>query len=46
MKKIILILVVTFIVILFVRYLFDDIDYCLDKGGRWNYYENKCEMND
>ncbi|MBR5303635.1 MAG: hypothetical protein IKU37_02280 [Candidatus Gastranaerophilales bacterium] len=46
MKKIILILVVTFIAILFVRYLFSEKDYCLDKGGCWNYHENKCEMND
>ncbi len=46
MKKIFAILIVLLIIVLFliINYLFDDIDYCLDKGGRWNYQENKCEM--
>ncbi len=43
MNRIFIILAITFIFILIINYLFDDTDYCLDKGGRWNYQENKCE---
>lgn len=45
MKKIILFFTVIFILFLSIQFLFNEKDYCLDKGGCWNHHENKCEMN-
>ncbi len=45
MKKIFAIITIIFALILILNYLFDDVDYCLDKGGCWNYQKKQCEMN-
>jgi len=46
MKKIILFFIAIFILFLVIQCLFDNIDFCMDKGGCWDYYRNKCEMYD